>query len=68
VSWTWLKDELRLTYTQGSYVLRQSRRAEDYARVATAVIARCIDDVAVVERTDWDGQRLPDYPVRVPRG
>jgi hypothetical protein len=56
-----------LSERDSSYVLARSRQAEDDSFVQSARIARIdANGVVVVERWGWLGERMLDYPVRLP--
>ena len=57
---------LGLTEWQVGQILAISQKAEDDRSVQRGTIVRVVNGTAIVQRFDWNGAPLPDYPVRVP--
>lgn len=63
---SWL-DSLGISDAEASRILTMSRKAEDDGRCQSARIDRIIRGVAIVERWDYGGSRLPDVQLSTRR-
>lgn len=64
---SWWLGQLGLTEELATHILAVSRRADDDARCASALVAERRGDTAIVHRWDSEGVRMDDYPVRILR-